>query len=391
MQVIDCVFPEFGMEECNMIDPDFYAHWNNDELSYDVKRYDFTSEVLKLIQELYPSVDCLENIHKFVPSNCIVDICDHVQDSFAQKKYMIMFDQFAKEYVEPKLNNKRYLIKRQPTLNCVIPNQQYHARRLPFHQGIFYKNGRGMATMWMPLTVATKTNSMYIANLEDSRKLTKEVINEKLDQDEFERRCLTISQPVEKSPGQVHLFTQEQIHGNVNNTTGYTRCAIDWHVLIEGEEYGGREPGGFFRLPGDYEQDSQTKYNNKTFIAYVGNNSRYDKEIPIHFQRKIINDYCKSKEIKHNGFIFENEHLDWLPILEHYITEKIDGIVMLSIHSLPNDTSRSKHLLNLAVENSVQLHFANELCSLTTQKDLEKISTYMSFAPKQKGKFPWTV
>jgi len=65
--------------------------------------------------------------------------------------------------------------------------------------------------------------------------------------------------------------------------------------------------------------------------------------------------------------------------------------VMLSIHSLPNDTSRSKHLLNLAVENSVQLHFANELCSLTTQKDLEKISTYMSFAHKQKGKFPWTV
>jgi len=93
--------------------------------------------------------------------------------AFGRKEYMMLFDQFAEEYIAPKLQGRRYLIKRQPTLNCVIPDQVKHARRLPFHQGIFYNNGIGMATMWMPLTRATGTNSMCIANLEDSRKLTK--------------------------------------------------------------------------------------------------------------------------------------------------------------------------------------------------------------------------
>ena len=366
-----------------MSDPYFYDQWQNDKLTYDIKKYNFPQLILDVIKEKFPNVISLETIHVAVEPSLISQLCLHVQKAFSRKEFMILFDQFAEEYIGPKLQGRRYLIKRQPTLNCVIPEQVKHARRLPFHQGIFYNNGKGMATMWMPLTKATGTNSMYIANLEDSRKLTKKVLNQKMNLEQFEEKCLQICSPVEKSPGEVHLFTQEHIHGNVNNLTGVTRCAIDWHVLPEGEEYNGREPGGFFRLPGDHEQADNTDYTGKTFISYVGNNSRYDKNIPLHFQRMVIDEYCMTKGINNSGVQFENEFLTWLPILEHYIKQKVDGIVMLSIHCLPNDKARAEELLHMAMENNVQLHFANEFCTLKAKADLQRIQTYLSFSPSK--------
>ena len=366
-----------------MNNPEFYKHWQNSKLIYNLEKYNFPKLVLDIVKEKFPLVTKLETIHDNVKPSQISDLCLYVQKTFASIEIMKMFDQFAEEYIKPKLNGKRYLIKRLPTLNCVIPNQVKYARRLPFHQGIWYNNGKGMATMWMPLTVATGTNSMYIASLKDSRKLTKEVINQRMNLEEFERRCLEIANPVEKSPGEVHLFTQEHIHGNVNNETEFTRCAIDWHVLPEGEEYNGREPGGFFRLPGDHEQSKQENYSDSIFISYVGNNSIYDKKIPLHFQRKIIDDYCKSKGINNSGVQFENEFLTWMPILEHYIKQKVDGIVMLSIHSLPDDMQRANKLLNMAIENNVELHFANEFCTLKRKQDIARIQTYLSFSPRK--------
>lgn len=363
-----------------MSDPYFYDQWQNDKLTYDLTKYNWPLLILDMIKEKFPQVITLETIHETVDPSQIAGLCLHVQRAFGRKENMILLDQFAEEYIAPKLGRRRYLIKRQPTLNCVIPEQVKHARRLPFHQGIFYNNGVGMATMWMPLTKAFGTNSMYIANLEDSRNLTKEVIDKKLNLDEFERKCLQVCSPVEKCPGEVHLFTQEHIHGNVNNETGVTRCAIDWHVLPEGEEYNGREPGGFFRLPGDHEQSDHADYTGRTFISYVGNNSRYDKNIPLHLQRKAIDEYCNNKGITNRGVQFENEFLIWLPILEHYIKQKVDGIVMLSIHSLPNDQARANELLQMAISNKVQLHFANEFCTLKAQEDLERIQTYLSFS-----------
>jgi len=59
------------------------------------------------------------------------------------------------------------------------------------------------------------------------------------------------------------------------------------------------------------------------------------------------------------------------------------GIVMLSIHSLPNDQARANELLQMAITNKVQLHFANEFCTLKTQEDLERIQTYLSFSPSK--------
>jgi sporadic carbohydrate cluster protein (TIGR04323 family) len=81
--------------------------------------------------------------------------------------------------------------------------------------------------------------------------------------------------------------------------------------------------------------------------------------------------------------------MDWQPALEHYIKQKPDGIVMCSIYSLTDDAERRKEILNLALDLGVELHFANEVTSLKTSADLEKIESYLTFAVQKSGPYVW--
>jgi sporadic carbohydrate cluster protein (TIGR04323 family) len=106
-------------------------------------------------------------------------------------------------------------------------------------------------------------------------------------------------------------------------------------------------------------------------------------------QRAIIEPYCNKNKISYSSYEFENEHMDWQPGLEYYIKERPDGIVLCSMYSLTDDPIRRSELLNLALDYGVELHFANELCSLKSKDDLNKIETYLNFAVPKKGPQVW--
>ena len=353
-------------------------NFNNNTLYYDLNKYNWTEIILELIRRKYKNVSSLENIHETLTHKEIADVTAIVQQEFLSEKWSIMLDNFAEEYIAPLLKGQKYLIKRQPTLNLVVPHQSKAGRRLPFHQGIFYDNGRGQGTIWMPLTECYDSNTMYIMDLEKSRDLTKQVIQEKWSVDEFENHCIEHSFPVVLSPGQAHLFAQEHIHGNVENQTEITRMAIDWHILIEGEEYHRRYPGAFFRLPGDYVQ-TQSIDSDKNFICYMSNNSEIDKNIGKHAQRCVVEHYVNGNAIHHNGYQFENEYLTHLPIFEHLLDQNIDGIIVFSLYSIPD------RLLKKAIEQNIEVHFANEYMSIKSENDLSKILVYKNFAVSKKG------
>jgi sporadic carbohydrate cluster 2OG-Fe(II) oxygenase/sporadic carbohydrate cluster protein (TIGR04323 family) len=359
-------------------------NWDNKTLNYDIERYNFSEWVLNVIQQDYPNLTDLQYLHTCVKSENLVNITDKVQKSFAERSFGKMIDDFAEEYIKPLIGDNKYLVKRFPTLNLVVPNQEKLGRRLHFHQGIFYNNGRGQGTIWMPLTNCYESNSMWIVGYEDSKNITKEIVEYKTSQDVFEKMSLDKAFPVTLSPGQAHLFHQEHIHGNVNNKTNVTRMAIDWHVLVEGEEFNGRYPGGFFRLPKEYEQE-KVKINNASI--YLSNNSDFDKHIPLHIQRNYIVNYCEQNNIQYSGYVFENEHLEHLPILEDMIN-KAQNVIMLSIYSLPNDKELRNHYLNLAINNNVDIIFVNELLKLS-KDSLANINTYLEFGFKQKGWHSW--
>ena len=366
-----------------------HEHWDNNTLNYDLEKYNWPKWALSVVQEVAPQVKELETIHEVLSPAEIVKMSQHVQNACSRKDFMELFDKFVSEYVPSRINNKQFLIQRQGTLRVVIPHQAKVGRRLQFHQGIFVGNGRGCRTIWTPFTEARGTNTMWIMDLDISREITKQVLAEKWSLEKFEDECLKHAWPVTLKPGQSHLFFQEHLHGNVNNEEGYTRVSLDMRILIEGEEWGRRLPGGFMRLPGDHEVAQTMDYTGKSFITYAGWNSKFSKDIPLPMQRAIIEPYCQKNKISYTSYEFENEHMDWMPALEHYIKERPDGIVLCSMYSLTDDVARRSELLQIAIDNGVELHFANELVSLKSKDDLEKVEMYLNFAVPKKGPQVW--
>jgi sporadic carbohydrate cluster protein (TIGR04323 family) len=366
-------------------------HWNNATLNYNLEKYNWPKWALGVVQEIAPEVDQLETMHQVLSPAMIVQVGKHVQNACSRKDFMEKFDEFVAEYIPQRIDNKRYLIQRQGTLRVVIPDQAKSGRRLQFHQGIFVGNGRGCRTIWTPLTEARDTNTMWIMDLDASHDVTRRFLSEEWTLNKFEDECLKHAWPVTLKPGQSHLFMQEHLHGNVNNNEGYTRVSMDLRILVEGEEYGRRTPGGFMRLPGDHEVSETHDYTGSKFITYAGWNSAFSKNIPLPMQRATIETYCVKNKISYNDYQFENEHTDWEPSLEYFIRERPDGIVLCSMYSLPDDVNRRRELLQLAVDLGVEMHFANELCSVKTASDLERIETYVNFAVAKSGPYNWEI
>jgi len=366
-----------------------YKNFDNDTLTYDLEKYNWPKWALSVINELFPQVTELETLHEVLSSVEVVKATNHVQNACSRIDFMQLFDKFVEENIAPLIGNKKYLVQRQGTLRVVLPEQTKEHRRLAFHQGIFVGNGRGCRTIWTPFTEAKDTNTMWIMNLEDSREITKAFLAEKWTLDKFEEECTKKSWPVNLKPGQSHLFNQELLHGNITNKETYTRVSLDMRILVEGEEFGRRYPGGFMRLPGDYEVADLEDFTGKSFITYAGWSSDFSRNIPLPMQRQTINDYCQRRNINYAGYEFESDHCDWQPGLQHYIEQHPYGIVLTSIYSFTDDVERRNELLELALEHGVQLHFANEFLSLKTREDLTKIKTYLNFAVKKKGNHVW--
>ena len=360
-------------------------HFENKTLEYDADAYPWDLWVLDELKKEFSNISSLENIHNEIPEDQIFDICIYVQDLFKTESWMRNLSRFAKRYISPLLDED-FLIKRQPTLNLVVPDQERLGRRLPFHQGIFYDNGRGQGTIWMPLTRSYSSNAMWIINTEQSRQLTKKVIDEAWDLDTFEKECLKLAYPVELDVGQAHLFNQESIHGNINNTTDVTRMALDWHVLPKGEEFHRRLPGGFFRHPDDYSSTRTVISANNRVIGYVSNNHDLSISWPKNFQRAIINNYIQDHNLINLGYQFENEFLNHLPILSHLFESQPNGIVLCSIYALPDDC---EDLLEKAVLNNITLYFANEQLTVKTLEDLDRVVMYRNWGVTKKGPYSW--
>jgi sporadic carbohydrate cluster protein (TIGR04323 family) len=363
--------------------------WDNKTLNYNLEKYNWPAWALGVIQEVAPQVTELETLHLVLTAPEIVKVAAHVQNACSRRDFMEKFDAFAAEYVPSRIQNKRYLIQRQGTLRVVIPDQAKEGRRLWFHQGIFVGNGRGCRTIWTPFTEACDTNTMLIMDLDKSREITKKVLEEKWSLAKFEEHCIANSWPVNLRPGQSHLFFQEHIHGNVNNNEGYTRVSMDMRILIEGEEFLRRYPGGFMRFPGDHGGSELSNNTGRKFFTYAGWNSAFSKGQPLPMQRSIIEQYCVKHKINYNDYLSDNEYMDWQPALEHYIRQRPDGIVMCSMYSLSDDVVRRNELLQLALDCEVELHFANELTALKTPQDLDRIKSYLDFAVQKSHANVW--
>jgi len=363
------------MNEVNNLDP----RWDNQTLNYDLEKHNWPEYWLNVAKEKFPQIEELETIHKILTPAEISELGRHCQMQFDTEELQSRIDSYFGDYVPELIDEDDWMVQRFFTVRIVIPNQEKVGRLLAFHQGIWVGNGLGLRTIWTPFTKCYGNNSMQIMDWAESSNLTRTAYNERWSYDKLQEECSTHCWPVTLEPGQAHLFQQHHIHGNFNNDTDITRWSMDGRILPKGGHFHRKLPGGYFRFIGERE-DTRPIDTTKKWISYAGWNAKFSGPIPLPMQRAIINQYTNKHDIKINDYQFENEFLDWFPGLEKMITGYgVEGIVLCSIYCLPDDPFRRHKLLKLAVDNNVELHFANEVCSVRNLDDVNHIQHIFEF------------
>lgn len=348
-------------------------------VKYDIKEHNWPEYWLKIAKQKFPKITTLEKVHEILSSNEIVQLGRHCQEACGTDEFADRVDKYFTHVVDKNIGYKEWLIQRYFTIRIVVPNQASEGRLLAFHQGIWVGNGLGLRTIWTPFTEVYDSNSMWVAPFEESVKITENIYKNEWDYDTIQKNCLESSKPIKLSPGQTYIFQQQHIHGNINNTSNITRWSMDGRILPKGGHYHRKMPGGYFRFVGERESNN-INTSDKKWISYAGWNSNFSNFIPLPMQRSVIDQYCNKFNIKINDYQFENEYNDRFPGLEKYITGyNIDGIVICSIYCLPDNQERRVELLNLAVENNIELRFANELTSVKSKKDIEHIENIFEY------------
>lgn len=358
---------------------DLDPRWDNQTLEYDLDKHNWPEYWLAVAREKFPQVETLETVHKTLDVKEVSQLGAYLQQRTGDADFIERVDAYYQDVAPQLLYDDEWMLQRFFTIRMVIPNQAKVGRLLQFHQGIWVGNGLGLRTIWTPFTECYGNNSMQIMGWDISDEITKKCYEEKWSYDKLQEECSKHCWPVTLKPGQAHLFQQHHIHGNFNNDTDITRWSMDGRILPKGGHYHRKLPGGYFRFLGE-KDDVRVVDPDKKWVSYGGWNTKFSSPIPLPMQRSIINQYCKKHSIVINDYQFENEYVDWLPGLEKFITGyNIDGIVMCSIYGLPDNPFRRHDLLKLAVENNVEIHFANELCSVRDEKDIEHITHIFKF------------
>lgn len=353
-------------------------NWENKTVNYNLQEHNWPKYWLDVARDKFSNIESLETVHLSLTPTQIVELGKHLQTVTGSEEFINKIDNYY-ESIVPNLIDEEYMIQRFFTVRLVIPNQAKAGRLLQFHKDEWTGNGLGILTVWTPITKCYGSNSMQILSCEDSDYITNQCYQNKWSFDKIQSESQQRSFAVDLEPGQAHLFQQHHIHGNINNTTDITRWSMDGRILPKGGEYHRKLPGGYFRFIGE-KPDKRPIDPNKEYISYAGWNNKWSSGIPLPMQRATINDYCVNNNIKINDYQFENEYLDWYPALEQFISNyNIDAIVLCSIYSLPDNISLRQTILQSAIDNNIELHFANELCSVREQEDINHIERILEY------------
>lgn len=358
----------------------YIKQFDNETIEYDTSKYPLSQSILEMVQHYYPQIDKIENTHKYLSHNEVHGLFTQVSKDLANNKFMDMIDGIVQENIKEKLDID-FLIQKYGNLRMVVPQQNKYGQVLSFHQGRWVGNGLGLRTVWFPFTEVFDSNSLQILSLEDSRRITRQAIKEQWSYKYFQDVCEKYMFPVNKSVGQIHLFTQEHIHGNIPNRTNITRASMDLRILLENGQFHRKWPGGYFRKLWDRSlNDVLTINNNDTYCCYAEFDNIKTRHIDLIFQNFTIKNYCEKRDIKipyqqpeNEGMM--NHHLEYMIYNENY-----DHIIFFSIFSLPDNEEQRKRLIEKALERNIKLHFANEDLFINNKDTYNKVEYIRNFS-----------
>jgi sporadic carbohydrate cluster 2OG-Fe(II) oxygenase len=355
--------------------PDY--RWDHQILTYDHVKHNWSEWFFESVRELKPALKNLEDVHLHFNPQDLIGLRKHLEKLTNSKEFSRRLDTFFEENISPLVPDIDYLIQSTCGIRVVVPNQESLGRLLSFHTGHWTGYSNDMGTVWTPLTRTFDSNSMQVLSWSDTVELIHKIHNEKWSLDQIQSACVERCYPVNIDVGQSWLFNQGHLHGNINNSTNITRMSFDARWAMPNGDFGPRRAGSFYRSKGSYAEIDKSKLNSGTWIVFIDQNSRFIGETPHYMVREFLLQFARGIGITPAEWSNEYWACTWMPKFRNYVNLKtLSGIVLPSIHAFSGDRELVEELLNLAIDNQIQLVFADENTLVTSKEDLDKILRY---------------
>lgn len=358
-------------------------------IDYDLNKHNWSEWFLESARELKPSLTRLEDIHLHFSVSELLSVRQQFEKLSRSREFSQRVDSFFQEYITPLLGRDDYLLQSTCGIRVVVPDQIKLGRLLVFHNGYWTGYNNQTGTVWTPLTEAYDTNTMQMVSFEETRKLMDKIYEEKLEFDEIQELCYEKCFPINLKPGQSWLFNQANLHGNVNNETGYTRVSFDCRWALPEGNFGIRRPGAYYRPQGIHHEMDPSKIKKGNWVTFVDQNSDFVGLTPHYMIKEFMFQYIKTRKLDiditefHNAMWYMGE---WAPRLRNFLScTDLDGIVMPSIYAFACDTDLRLELWYEAVKNNIQLLFCDENILVTEEKDIELIKKLYAIEKKNNG------
>jgi hypothetical protein len=357
--------------------------WDNKILNYDKNKFDWPTIFLETIQEKFPSVDKLDELHLHVATNQLVSLRQYLEKMTNGSEFRNKVDEFFEINVSPLLPSQDYMIQKTPGIRLLVPDQEKKGRLLAWHTGHHTGYDNGMYTVWTPVTRTWDTNAMQVMSWDDTITAMTRIHSESMPLAEVQDLCKSLCWPTNLEVGQSWLFNQGHLHGNFNNDTGVTRISFDIRAMTKGTNYGFRYPGGFWRLrnqQNDFEIPD-TLDNTKKWIVFSDQGSDYIDATPQFIIREFLLSWCKRYNITPIEWNNEYLHCDWNINLQFILNSRVaEAIAFPSIYAFTAEPKLRLEIMQLALDKGIQLVFVDENILLDSQASLDYIKKIYAFA-----------
>ncbi len=181
------------------------------------------SFIIKKIKKKYPSFNSdLENLHKIVNIRDVNELrlflFDQINKFFNWEKVLLRLVGDELSYSM----GRDILVQSKINVSIQMPNDK--TSLLPMHTDCASADTPFQSNIWIPLTDAYKTNSMFILSESDTKKYIKNILKG----DKISNKIKIKDKDfVRLKFGEILIFNPSILHGNVINKTDHTRISLN--------------------------------------------------------------------------------------------------------------------------------------------------------------------
>jgi sporadic carbohydrate cluster 2OG-Fe(II) oxygenase len=316
-------------------------------------------------------LESLTNIHLAFSDNEMQALYQFLYRFEEDPHFQELYLRFIEKEIVPHFSGRKISVQKKPGIRIHLPN----STTVQFHTDEWYGHGRDVYNVWLPLTHATDSGSIWLADHQQSLTEAKRLEKLKLELPEINSRLQKMCRPVEMKPGQYLFFHSKTVHGSVSNQMGYTRFSLDFRLLIDHTDAGKKSVEYYYKpIEKPVKETSRTKW---VGTAYMDCRNGLSGKIGSQYQRLIIHEYARLHDICIVGDEMEiqtmSHHPSLLRLSQGSIAE--NAVVLFSVDSLPAAKEDREKIYKVTEENKIALFFANEdLCFpfCHSRNDIEK-------------------